>query len=197
MTYLAGSVLTIEFSTVRGCVSGTRQGSCEIIIQYMCGNHIRDGTIDDTAPPEVAQLSAAQQNQYGYHETVEYYDSCRTRQRNKGLYAAGMPLGEFAIETRQTNGTAVRSGFECPEEADYYPYWHSSPWKDIVVMTSEPSRCSYYQANSQNVVGKGAPNKKRDKKITNSLSTGPDLSFSWGRSTWYSCPRVRDHPGGS
>lgn len=60
-----------------------------------------------------------------------------------------------------------RYGFECAEENEYYPYWHdNNGWKvysdmcdtysqDIAILTDDTSRCSYFQAESQNVKSKG------------------------------------------
>ena len=61
-------------------------------------------------------------------EPWDHYDSCNYRERNAGLFTADQNLKQnnkgysSAVFTRQ-NPNGQRSGYECPEERDYYPYW--------------------------------------------------------------------------
>ena len=109
------------------------------------------------------------------HEDFDYYSNCKLRQRNTGLFLADRVLrGQTAKYTRQ-NQNGNRRGYECPEERDYYPYWHPTPWRvretivynkaiivviihafflfvqDIVIFTTDVQRCPYYQRESENV----------------------------------------------
>lgn len=93
---------------------------------------------------------------YGRHETYRYYEKCLNRERNKGLFIADQDVnGNSADYTRQNpngdNNGNNANGLECPEESEYCPYWHPTPWKDVAVLTSDLSRCAMYQTESQNV----------------------------------------------
>eukprot|EP00049_Salpingoeca_infusionum_P009366 m.156112 g.156112 ORF g.156112 m.156112 type:complete len:746 (-) comp14313_c0_seq4:1450-3687(-) len=95
----------------------------------------------------------------GLHESWEWYDECYRRERNRGLFTADQRLRSnalgysSAVYTRQ-NPNNNRRGYECPEERDYWPYWHPSPWVDIAVLTDRLDMCPFFQSESQNVKGK-------------------------------------------
>jgi hypothetical protein len=153
--------------------------NCDLIIQYMCrpqlaankpseSDRIRDGLstqrqkfTEATAPaPTVAEDLARKQAdvsaELGLHESWDSYDECITRERNSNLFVADQKLNNnqrgysSAVFTRQESRGA-RRGYECPEERDYYPYWHPSAWKDIAVLTNNQSKCAVYQSESFNV----------------------------------------------
>ncbi|CAJ1348021.1 unnamed protein product [Effrenium voratum] len=169
MKFYQGSELYVEWTHQHGCGVGHPNLRCQIILQYMSEEDnpsLRDGTGQTSAggdgndPTEAETAELAR----GYHEPFDYYQSCMARERNQGLYTADQALeaNGGASSTRQNpNGNgrrrgAQRHGLECPEERDYYPYWHPTPWHDIAILTDEPyERCDYYRAESQNVVAKG------------------------------------------
>jgi hypothetical protein len=114
---------------------------------------LSDGLTTETIPNNPNTNSS----DFGQHENLKWYSECTTRYRNQGLYTADQIFGttrETAKHTRQNNA-GNRYGLECPEERDYYPYWHPTPWRDISVCTDTPSQCPYYQGQSQNVLNKG------------------------------------------
>lgn len=162
MYFYAGSELMIEWTAQHAC--NNPKVHCNVVLQYMCGDEVRDGTTTDTIPDNEGQYNQ-QVNpnpleggepgpvfKYGMHEDYQYYQDCKTRDRNRGLFTADQNMNgrDSAKHTRQDNN-GNRNGFECPEERDYYPYWHPSPWKDIAVLVDDEAYCDYFQAESQNV----------------------------------------------
>jgi hypothetical protein len=121
---------------------------------------VRDGTTTDTIPNDANGPTAKDANgelKFGMHEPREFYTACQARERNQGLWIAdradpnvGNLQGKNAVVTRQNNNGG-RRGYECPEERDYYPYWVSSPWKDIAILTEDEKYCDFYKKESQNV----------------------------------------------
>ncbi|EDO37140.1 predicted protein [Nematostella vectensis] len=172
--------LTMEWTNQHGCGgnedSDPHKMNCQLVLQYMCQEDVssrqqdtlRNGAKTNTqgysATDKGSQESEAQykgrkngnvKSDYVMHEAWEWYDKCRRRIRNKGLFTADQKLnGDESIYTRQNPG-GTRRGYECPEERDYYPYWHPTDWKDIAVLTTDPDRCSYYKKESFNMKTKG------------------------------------------
>ncbi|KAJ3155798.1 hypothetical protein HK101_001523, partial [Irineochytrium annulatum] len=119
--------------------------------------NLSDATQRATFTSSACRCSPRRAQTYGYHEPEISYHKCSVRNRNSGLFTADQQLsGTSALYTRQNpnGGANNRHGFECPEERDYYPYWKPTGWRDIAVKTSDTSLCSYYQANSENVLGR-------------------------------------------
>jgi hypothetical protein len=166
-----GTQFPIEWTSQHACGPNDKT-SCEVVLQYMCDAKdpqqgapgLRDGTQtgcpnnNDQCPPlanDEDTDGTTNQPQFGQHEPVLWYQQCRARRRNKGLFTADRNMNNrnAARHTRQ-NPNGGRSGTECPEERDYYPYWLPTPWRDIAVLTSNVSRCSYYIEQSQNTLAK-------------------------------------------
>ena len=159
MHFYTGSQLGIEWTNQHSC--GEENNECQIILQFMCADSIRDGNTtttiqDDVTTFDVDVTGSPGVKKYGMHEHYSYYQECKGRQRNGGLFIAdrGVNNNIGARGTRQNNN-GNRHGFECPEERDYYPYWHPTPWIDIAILTTDTSRCPYYRANSFNTNPKG------------------------------------------
>lgn len=101
---------------------------------------------EDTSTPEHHGI------EFGYHESFEYYrDQCLNTRRNEKLYTADQTLNGLRARRTRQNPSGARSGLECPEERDYYPWWQPSPWKDIAVLVTDDSWCEFYQQESFNV----------------------------------------------
>jgi len=176
MYYFSGTMLPLEWTNQHGCGTNSKV-HCEIVIQVACEDTLsddcgdtnsgktcypRDGTpvnnndgdnLNDEATSTIPDSADDQDDyRYGRHETFRYYQKCKNRERNKGLFIADQNInGKDARFTRQNNN-GQRYGLECPEESEYWPYWAPSPWKDIAVLTSNTSRCDYLQAVSENVL---------------------------------------------
>lgn len=153
--YFDGEKIPMEWTNQHGC--GMSNNDCQIVIQYMCSDKLRDGVTTRTIPDQPSNCLNNDCNndvRYGMHETYDYYMNCKYRHRNKGLFTADRNLnGQTARFTRQNNN-GQRRGYECPEERDHFPYWHPTPWIDLAVMTNEPSKCEMYKAKSENVLGR-------------------------------------------
>jgi len=172
------SVLPIEWTNQHGCGGNDDDNphklNCNLVIQMMCQEDDGDDSTDfgemrDGINTQTNDFTAVQNNKdetyqefknrraqnekkdRGVNENYEWYDKCNERERNKGLFTADQNLkGDSAKHTRQ-NPDGTRRGYECPEERDYHPYWHPSPWKDIIVLAENKSRCDVYQKESFNV----------------------------------------------
>lgn len=163
----SATTLLLEWTNQHGC--GGNEGDkpqvnmiCQYIIQFMCqpegttNDTMRDGTSTDRQDyepyrhhnlPESAEKYEERKAKNvkadrGLHERHEWHDKCRTRQRNKGLFTADQKVNNHigATATRQ-NRNGNRNGYECPEERDYYPYWHPSDWKDIAILAENVTFC--------------------------------------------------------
>ena len=130
---------TGDFSVV-GIFQDDNHGTCDPCPLNYNGEQLTD---------EEAELAEA--CEFGMNEDYFWYNvDCKGRQRNKGLYIADRDLnGDSARHTRQ-NPNGNRRGLECPEERDYYPYWHPTQWIDMAVLVSDESWCPYYVGQSQN-----------------------------------------------
>jgi len=161
---------------------------------------VREGQTTDTITDDPTGPTAVDANNnllYGMHETYQYYTNCNTRSRNLGLYVGdratvgGLPTPATAIYTRQNNN-GQRFGYECAEERDYYPYWHPSPWVDVAILTSNTAFCSFYKANSQNVMSKGTCQPKggpvTDPTLASETADNNPTSCSQDGNTWYMQP---------
>jgi hypothetical protein len=226
MTYYEGSQITVEWTVQHGCGLNPRI-SCNMVLQYMCSTKdadptvlVRDGTTTDTITDDATGPVAVDGNGdllFGMHESYEYYQECKRRERNMGLFIAdreeegNLNAGRrSAIFTRQNNN-GNRHGYECVEERDYYPYWHPSPWRDVAIMTADESYCKFYKRESQNVQKKGycvMPADKIDTQENNPITCAAEGGTwteqpSWGipaplciQSAWSRENHLGSGPGG-
>jgi len=180
ITYYEGSKLRLEWTNQHSCGTNPNI-HCQVVVQYACEDtmpELRDGypTADTTTAYPAPANSFSYRNfagtngqnnqgtnripdtaagaadvEFGMHENRDWYTNCKTRERNRGLYTADRELNRNDARSTRQNPSGTRYGFECPEERDYYPYWHPTPWRDVAVLVSDTKQCSYYQEQSQNV----------------------------------------------
>jgi len=152
------SEINFKWTVQHGCGAGSNV-NCQIILQYSCGDDLRDGESISTIPTNQNECKDNNCNtdwKYGMHENFQNYQHCNLRERNYRLFNADQHLRDrnTARFTRQDNN-GQRFGYQCNEERDYYPYWQPTIWRDIAVLTDEPERdCPYYEAESENVKGR-------------------------------------------
>jgi hypothetical protein len=198
MTYYEGSQLSVEWTNQHGCGSNPKL-VCNIVVQYICSQtsdppttQVRDGTTTNTIPDTTSGPTALDGNGnllYGMHEPYQYYQDCQTRNRNMGLFISdratqgGLTAGRASsIYTRQNNNGQT-FGYECPEERDYYPYWHPSPWRDIAIMSFTKDYCDFYVSQSENVLGKGYCNNNGVQAAPNNQNDCVNGGYQWQFST--------------
>lgn len=151
-----GEEIPVSWTLQHGCGTDDTK-HCEVVVQVMCDDIIRDGTTTQRIPDNPANcrnFNCDLDPQFGRHESYAFYETCKSTERNKGLFTSSQNLNQnSATRTRQNPG-GTRSGYECPEERDYYPYWRPSPWMDLAIFTKDTARCAEYQRLSENVVGR-------------------------------------------
>ncbi|XP_028403203.1 protein DD3-3-like [Dendronephthya gigantea] len=161
----APTILNLEWTNQHGCGDGDL--NCNIVLQYMCRpsgqedeeREMRNGKTELTPiyrkrnlkNPEKksAERKAQSLLDRAYNEQWEWYDKCNRRERNKGLFTADQNLKRNTARYTRQNPNGNRRGYECPEERDYYPYWHPTDWIDIAVL-GDQADCDFYESQSFN-----------------------------------------------
>jgi len=116
-------------------------------------NRDRNGKLGESSR-EFANRKTHNQVSSGMHEPLEWRDKCEARPRNKGLFTADQKLKKPSATATRQNPNGGRSGYECAEERDYYPYWHPTDWKDAVILVEDESTCAGLTSESFNVKSK-------------------------------------------
>lgn len=205
--YFEKSTLPIEWTAQHGCGGNEKDDphklNCNMVIQYTC-NTVDSGAAEPDYAEKIVLMDGrntqtpgdtntfgniANQNNdnngagRGRNEHEGWYYQCQHRKQAKGLFHADQKLkGDTSKYTRQ-NPNGNRRGLECPEERDYYPYWHPTPWIDVAYLTDTPEDCKAADAEgsfgvqdySQNVMEKWKCTKTTNddnemKKIMNVLT---------------------------
>jgi len=187
MTFYAGSLLQIQWTVQHGCGLNPAL-MCNIVLQYMCSRTdadmselLRDGSDTDTItddPTGPYQNDTNGNPLYGMHEPYQYYQMCKGRDRNFGLFIAdrqtqgGLDTTRRSAQFTRQNNNGDQYGYECNEERDYYPYWGPSTWHDIAILAQDTAWCSIYQAATQNKDTTKGWCQKGSSDVTNNQNTG-------------------------
>jgi len=181
MVYQEGSTIRMTWTAQHGC--GNAHNNCNFVIQFACDDQDYDddnfNTLDNVATGTRAQLknggntggltdpgtdvnniantyNTNNNNRVGRHEPEEFYSMCRNRDRNAGLFTADQNLKGNAQRNTRQNPNGNKSGLECPEERDYYPWEYPSIWRDVAWKGNDVEYCKTNIAPfSQNVRPKG------------------------------------------
>ncbi|CAB3999956.1 Hypothetical predicted protein, partial [Paramuricea clavata] len=176
--YMSGSgdsetILPLEWTNQHGC--GHEDLNCNIVLQYKCqptnidaseGYRIMRNGATTTTPSyrkrsfkkyskKKTRAERDAREDRVLNEAWEWYDKCAKRTRNKGLFTADQNLKNDDARSTRQNPQGNRHGYECPEERDYYPYWHPTDWTDIAVLANKEEDCSDYKEESFNTKFKG------------------------------------------
>eukprot|EP00455_Lapot_gusevi_P004983 TRINITY_DN120_c0_g4_i1.p2 TRINITY_DN120_c0_g4~~TRINITY_DN120_c0_g4_i1.p2 ORF type:complete len:165 (-),score=56.48 TRINITY_DN120_c0_g4_i1:6-500(-) len=98
--YLAGSTMFVEWTNQHSC--GGPNANCELIFQYMCDARVRDGTTTNTIPTKVSECNDYDCDtdvEYGRQESYDWYQNCRWRERNGGLFWASQTPHVLCVDT--------------------------------------------------------------------------------------------------
>jgi len=153
MEYYNTEIVPITWTNQHGSSKYQMENS-EFVLQYMCSPLLRDGTTTRTIPlkaTECQNYDCDTDVRFGRHESLDSYQMCKTTERNKGLFNANQNLKRNDATSTRQNPNGNRSGLECPEERDNYPYWRPSEWVDLAYITSDTEKCDNVLAESQNV----------------------------------------------
>lgn len=171
------SEITIQWTNQHGCGKDSQNDplkmNCNMVLQYRCQDDIEDAAPRNLFTMRNGKSTSTPKYRGGAHsretfsrytsrrrssvdanralqEPWSWYDSCTLRERNHGLFTADQDLKRDKATSTRQNPNGNRRGYECPEERDYYPYWHPTPWTDAAVLAHNSSACSFYQKNSFN-----------------------------------------------
>jgi len=171
MMYVEGSMLRETHTAQHGCGNGMNncniviQMGCDTHAAFQAGNpnnQLNFNSLPDRAmgtrmmihnggntntpdAPNGGNIQAAYNanngNERGRHESEEFYEYCQQRGREEGYFTADQKLkGNNQVNTRQ-NPNGNRSGLECPEERDYFPWPYPSPFIDLAWKGNDVEYC--------------------------------------------------------